>query len=222
MDKEGERDMTQHHLIAVTGDKGGVGKTTVAILLAEWLMHEGMPVRLKDSDPNQSTQMWLDKCHENQRSVNSEHPAVTIVDCAGTSGSSLIKYIREAHLIVVPFQPHEADLEVVVGWYLSIKGELQERVVFVPNRLQQTLEQREGLKQIREVVAEEGRGKVLPGFNNRPAIYTKVQSGRSENFFSQPLDKGVLTEATHAITSIIAELKGVTYGTESKEKQAVA
>jgi hypothetical protein len=48
------------------------------------------------------------------------------------------KFIRQADIIVVPFQPHVADLETVVGWFLSINEELQDRVVFVPNRLTKT------------------------------------------------------------------------------------
>jgi Mrp family chromosome partitioning ATPase len=61
-------------LIAVTGDKGGVGKSTLTALLAEWLTHQNLSVQIIDSDPNQSTQTWLDKCKEADRNLSRGGP----------------------------------------------------------------------------------------------------------------------------------------------------
>ena len=66
----------------------------------------------------------------------------------------------------MPFQPHVADLEVVVGWFLSLKESLQERVIFLPNRLNRTKEQRDGLSELKAVIAEEGRGQLVEGLSN--------------------------------------------------------
>jgi len=44
--------MKDRMLIALTGDKGGVGKSTIAILLAEWLVMKGHAVTVIDADPN--------------------------------------------------------------------------------------------------------------------------------------------------------------------------
>lgn len=43
--------------IALLAQKGGVGKTTVAVSLAEWLSEHGQPVRLLDGNPGQQTLM---------------------------------------------------------------------------------------------------------------------------------------------------------------------
>jgi MinD superfamily P-loop ATPase len=102
--------MKKEHLIAVTGDKGGVGKSTLVALLAEWQLHQGEKVQIIDTDPNQTTQTWIDKCADLGRTISSKEAAITIVDTAGTSGSSLTKYIRNAEMILVPFKPHVADL----------------------------------------------------------------------------------------------------------------
>ena len=77
------------YLIAITGDKGGVGKTTIAVLLTEWLLHKGSKVQLMDADPTQNTQTWADKCAEAGRTVSYGDAPVMIVDTAGTSGASL-------------------------------------------------------------------------------------------------------------------------------------
>ena len=38
--------MTESTLIVFTGDKGGVGKSTFAVLMTEWLLSNGKQVQL--------------------------------------------------------------------------------------------------------------------------------------------------------------------------------
>jgi cellulose biosynthesis protein BcsQ len=199
--------MSDNRLIVFTGDKGGVGKSTLTALLTEWHLSQGKQVNLIDADPNQTSKTWADKCEALGYKVSTPTAPITIVDTAGTSGSSLNKYIRQANIIVVPFQPHVADLETVVGWFLSINPELQNRVVFVPNRLTTptlTKEQREGMQQIRDVLKEEGRGRLTPGLSNRPAVYPPLLNGRRENFFSLPQDEKVRHEVETVFNDIIS------------------
>jgi cellulose biosynthesis protein BcsQ len=181
-------------LIALTGDKGGVGKSTLVILLAEWLVNKGKTVQVIDADPNQTSQTCIDKCSEQGYAINTPDAPILIVDTAGTSGASLQRYIRQADHILVPFQPHVADLETVVGWFLSLNEALQRQVIFIPNRLAHTKEQREGLMQLQNVLREQGRGKLAPGLTNRPAVYPPLFNGRKENFFRVKLDEGTKAE----------------------------
>jgi cellulose biosynthesis protein BcsQ len=190
-------------IIVFTGDKGGVGKSTLAVLMTEWLLSQGTPVHLVDADPNQTSKTWADKCEAVGYRVSVSDAPVTIVDTAGTSGSSLNKYIRQADIIVVPFQPHVADLETVVGWFLSINAALQNRVVFVPNRLINTKEQREGLQELANVLKEEGRGRMASGLYNRPAVYPPLLNGRKANFFHLPCDEKVKEEVQATFSSIV-------------------
>jgi len=74
-------------LIAITGDKGGVGKSTITALFAEWLIYQNMSVHVIDADPNQSIKTWLDKCQEAGRRISDPEGIVTLVDTAGTSGA---------------------------------------------------------------------------------------------------------------------------------------
>ena len=194
--------MKKDFLLAVTGDKGGVGKSTLAALLAEWLLHQGRDVHIIDTDPNQSTQTWVDKCAGFGRTVSSSDAAITIVDTAGTSGSSLTKYIRHADLILVPFKPHVADLEVVVGWFLSLKESLQSRVLFIPNMLSNTKEQRTGVAEIATVIKEETRGQLLPGLSERKAVYPPLLNGSKNNFFETNIDGKTQDETEKLFTEI--------------------
>ena len=189
-------------LIAVTGDKGGVGKSTIAALLAEWLLYQERVIHIIDTDPNQSTQTWVDKCVGFGRKISSAEATITIVDTAGTSGSSLTKYIRHADLIFVPCKPHVADLEVVVGWFLSLKESLQERVFFIPNMLSNTKEQRAGVAEIEAVIQEEERGHLLPGLSERKAVYPPLLNGSKDNFFAKNLDYKTKNETKALFTQI--------------------
>ena len=197
--------MNKDFLIAVTGDKGGVGKSTIAALLAEWLLCQGRSLRIVDTDPNQTTQTWVDKCTGFGRTISTPDAAITIVDTAGTSGSSLTKYIRHADLILVPFKPHVADLEVVVGWFLSLKESLQSRVLFVPNMLSNTKEQRAGVAELEAVIKEETRGQLLPGLSERKAVYPPILNGSAKNFFDTSIDYKTRDE-TKALLTVITQL----------------
>lgn len=195
--------MTESTLIVFTGDKGGVGKSTLAVLMTEWLLSKGKQVQLVDADPNQTSKIWTEKCEALGYRVSTPDAPVTIVDTAGTSGASLNRYILQADIIVVPFQPHVADLETVLGWFLSVNEDLQRRVVFVPNRLTNTKEQRDGLEELRKILKETGRGRLAPGLSNRPAVYPPMLNGRKENFFKLPMDERVKEEVQATFKSLM-------------------
>ena len=189
--------------ISVTGDKGGVGKSTIACLLAEWLKHKGKSIKLIDADPNQTSKTWVDKCSDKGYEVSSDDGEIVLVDTAGTSGSSLTKHISVSDVIVVPFQPHVSDLETVIGWYLSLKGDLQDRVCFIPNRMLNTKEQTEGISQLKTIINEEGKGRLLPGLFNRPAIYPSFLNGDKKNFFERELDEKTSNELENVFSNLI-------------------
>ena len=89
-----------------------------------------------------------------------------------------------------------------MGWYLSLRPELQERVAFVPNRLENTLEQREGIVQLEAIVNEEGRGKLLKGLRNRPAVYPPLLNGGTTNFFDRDVGNRVREETTELLSGL--------------------
>ncbi len=160
-------------------------------------------MRIIDADPSQGTQTCIEKCKEEGYELSSPDASIRIVDTAGTSGSSLQRYILQADIILVPAQPHEADLEVVIGWFFSINPSLQKRVIFIPNRLLSTKEQQEGIEQMRMAIKKAKAGELILGLYNRPAVYPTVTSGRKENFFVRKLEKRAVEEINHLFSSIL-------------------
>ena len=194
--------------VAITGDKGGVGKSTITALLSQWFLYQGYKVNIIDADPNRTISTWIEKCkHQGYEWCVTDNPDLLVIDTAGTSGSSLIRYVKEADLIIVPFQPHIADLEIVLGWFLSINSKLQQKIVFIPNRKEGTNEQKEGILQISKILKQEGVGQLLSGITNRPAIYPTILNALSVNYFNSKQNRKVIQE----ITNNFSILKNILY-----------
>jgi cellulose biosynthesis protein BcsQ len=106
--------------IAITNEKGGTGKSTIACLLIEYLNHLKKKVQLIDTDPIQTSQTWANNCKKEDRQVSRTPADYQIIDTAGSSGSA-ITWLAQADLILVPFRPHYADLQTTITWFTSLK-----------------------------------------------------------------------------------------------------
>jgi len=195
--------------IVIASDKGGVGKSTLAALIIEWMNFNNIPVDLVDADPIQTTRTWADNCAADGRIVLSAQSIASylIVDTAGTSGSSL-SWLQKANVILAPFQPHYADIKTVLDWFVSINKSLQQKTMFVPNRYQKTKEQKEGLLQVKNALEEEKAGILLPAISNRPAVYGSLLNGSNENFFKLHSDHGSLGEIEDVMSLLLEKVKG--------------
>lgn len=114
--------------IAIVGQKGGTGKTTVAVSLAAVAAENGQTVALLDLDPQTNAANWKDR-------RKAENPAVlptplgrlrqaleaaaasgadlAIIDTPGKSDSTAIAAAKVADLILVPVSPQIFELETL-------------------------------------------------------------------------------------------------------------
>jgi len=191
--------------IVITSDKGGVGKSTLAALIIEWLNFNNISVDLVDADPIQTTRTWSDNCASDCRIVLSKTADYLIVDTAGTSGAGL-NWLQKGDIIIAPFQPHYADIKTVLDWFYVINPKLQKKVMFIPNRYQKTNEQKDGLLQVKKVLDTENAGTLLPFLSNRPAIYGSLLNGSNINFFRQYSEEIFLAETKNLMNSLISVL----------------
>jgi chromosome partitioning protein len=85
--------------IAIISQKGGAGKTTVAIHLAVAAEHRGMNTALFDLDPQASASSWADK-------RNQPVPAVVSAQAARLPGLLKQAEAQSADLVIIDSAPN--------------------------------------------------------------------------------------------------------------------
>lgn len=100
--------------ILVTNQKGGVGKTWIADELCFMCENSDMPYTFRDYDMQGGP---------NHQPVESDDPALVIIDTPGALQENLNSWIKEADLIIVPtlmtkvcIEPLERMLEILKPW----------------------------------------------------------------------------------------------------------
>ena len=123
-------------IVAVVGEKGGTGKTTVAVHLAGWRVSAGRDVMLVDADRQGSSSLWVESRHEHKREVPAAvqkfdgglRRAITdlarryddvIVDIGSGDGPAIENVLRVADAAIVPVQPNGLDI-----WTVGLLDEL--------------------------------------------------------------------------------------------------
>ncbi|MCV6547750.1 MAG: ParA family protein [Cohaesibacter sp.] len=112
------------YVITFANPKGGSGKTTSALLLAEQIFHAGAKVAILDCDPNQNIVQWGALRQEQGRPVPfhiepvpsedmvlekiealSKDMDYLIVDLEGTASQTVTYAISQSDLVLIPFEP---------------------------------------------------------------------------------------------------------------------
>lgn len=116
-------------VIVFANSKGGVGKSTSAVVLAQVLARRGASVSLIDADPNQPLSAWIardpDRLPGRLRLVSqvtensitdaidnaAEESAFVIVDLEGSANLAVSYAIGRADLVLVPMQGSQLDAD---------------------------------------------------------------------------------------------------------------
>ena len=114
-------------VIVMASAKGGVGKTTCAIILAAGFARQGGKVTLFDCDPNQSLTRWASRnlpdnvTHGGHPGANEIVTAIrdadgdgriVVVDLEGIASRTVSRAIAMADLVLVPMQATAIDAEI--------------------------------------------------------------------------------------------------------------
>lgn len=114
-------------VIAFASPKGGVGKTTAALLLATEIAQKGIGVTIIDADPQGSLQEWStlpdrpDHLHISTKPTQetifddienaSSKTAFVIIDLEGSANMVMAYAISRCDLVIIPLQPSDLDLK---------------------------------------------------------------------------------------------------------------
>jgi chromosome partitioning protein len=114
--------------ISLLGQKGGSGKTTIAIGLAVAAARRGVETAIIDLDPQASASKWKDRRQDENPAVVSAQASrlkpvletarstgaqIVIIDTAGRKDDSAIAAARSSDLVLIPVRPNIVELETL-------------------------------------------------------------------------------------------------------------
>jgi chromosome partitioning protein len=114
--------------LTLLSQKGGSGKTTLAIHLAAEASRRGLRTLLIDLDPQASAARWADRRGDRPPDVSSEHPGrieaviadaarrgyqLAVLDTAPHADQAALQAARIADLVLIPCRPSILDLDAV-------------------------------------------------------------------------------------------------------------
>jgi chromosome partitioning protein len=116
--------------IALIAQKGGTGKTTLALSLAVAAMQAGRTVAIIDLDPQSSAGNWAERRNQDNPAVVSAHVPrlaaviatarengtdLLIIDTPGKSEQTALAAAKAADLVLIPSRPQVYDLETLAA-----------------------------------------------------------------------------------------------------------
>lgn len=117
-------------VLAILSQKGGPGKTTLAVNLAVAAAAKGRATVIVDLDPQANAANWKDRRKAENPAVTSAPPGrlrqtlelaqahgaeFVVIDCPGKADSSSIVAANHSHLVYVPVEAHMSNLETLAG-----------------------------------------------------------------------------------------------------------
>ena len=164
-------------ILALANSKGGVGKSTIAVHLAAWLLEQGKNLIFVDSDVQASSSVWLQEAAPEIKTVRlltaadilDRLPKLSVeydyVVADGPAGLSEVtrSILCLSDLAIFPCGPSVLDLRAVID-ALEVNKQIQAvrnglpREIVVPNKLQQYKLSKELLQTVKSLGMPVGEG----------------------------------------------------------------
>lgn len=141
-------------VISIGNPKGGAGKTTLALVLADTLATNGATVSVIDADPNAIIEKWATKREAAGRELPyrviprptesemigtidrvSKEDEFVIIDLEGSASRMTSRALARSHMVLVPFNLSPIDAELAAQAVRAIKEEEEALQRSIPFRL---------------------------------------------------------------------------------------
>ena len=124
-------------VVAMVSQKGGPGKTTVAVNLAVAAAEQGLAAVVIDLDPQANAANWKDRRTTENPAVVSAPPGrvlqtleaaeqhgadFVVIDSPGKADSTAIVAAQFADLVLVPVEAHMSNLETLPGVHALLQA----------------------------------------------------------------------------------------------------
>lgn len=158
--------MATLNIVAVVAEKGGVGKTTLALSLAVAAVQAGRKVAVLDLDPQATAAQWTDRrtpefpwvvatpasrVKAAIESAKGQGVDFLVIDTPPHAGTDAVEAARCAEMVLVPMEPHLYSLETLpkIANLLQLAGDVPSAVVLSKSAIQGK-ESRDAAKHIRD------------------------------------------------------------------------
>lgn len=141
-------------VISIGNPKGGAGKTTLALVLADTLSTSGARVTVIDADPNAIIEKWATKRERAGKELPyrviprpteseligtiervSKEDEFVIIDLEGSASRMTSRALARSHMVLVPFNLSPIDAELAAQAVRAIKEEEEALQRSIPFRL---------------------------------------------------------------------------------------
>lgn len=115
-------------IVVIGSQKGGVGKSTLAVNVGGYLLEKGCSVMIVDADDQQSVMSWYNDRDESRQRLPvvsasgnikntlyelNKHYDYVIADTAGRDSQELRSGLLAADIFITPIRPSQMDLDTV-------------------------------------------------------------------------------------------------------------
>lgn len=208
-------------IISIVNEKGGSGKTTIAVNLASRLAKDGDNVLLLDADPQKSTEVFSDMRSQANLPPLFSNVAKTglalgdeikrlknnfdsiVIDTGGRDSREMRKAIVSSNLIIIPTIPSQYDVIVMDNMIdifadaKNINEDLQ--AILLINRVSPNPFLSKEIENLKEYIQESTQKRNLSDIKvldsviyERQAFKKAVTEGKSIDEFSQEGDKALI------------------------------
>lgn len=210
-------------VITFASPKGGVGKSTSALLLASGLAAAGADVTVIDGDPNRTIYRWAQSCgdpgfkaHElpsddaiiDEIEEAATNSAFVIVDLEGSANLAMSRACSRTDLVIIPLQASPIDarqasraIRLVMAESKQLRREIAYRMLFT--RLNPAIATRDE-REIRTQFAEAG----IPVFDtalNERAAFRAMFSHYASLWSLEPAQANGLEKAKDNAAAFVRE-----------------